>query len=862
MAKYIVQMRRGTADQWEKSGIIPRAGELVVEIDELNNLHKLKIGDGIHAYTELAYLMAGDEIVTQVLAQALPRIITVTLDVDKWEEVTSETDDMFGCYGQKIDIADITSHSRLDLQPDVNMLAEFKNLNLSFVTENNAGVISVYSVGDMPLKTYTMQATITETEVVVECDKVVGTPVGAPASTSGSNHAEINSRIDTLDTAVEEIHFKLEEIEARPQIIIDSTLTQSGQAADAKAVGDAIDVLTKSTNVEDVEQVKELLDYINANGAEVTNMVSNISANTQAIADHEAFAAETYETKTDADGKLTEAKEYTDSLNVKIEELKETVDGKANKATTLAGYGIANAATADEADRLRKEIDQSVTIATFKTDKENTYISFDELPGVTSIDWGDGKVNSQISHSYEKVGILYVCKIYDVTALTKGFLNGRNNLTSIKLGNSITSITTQFADCANLTHVTIPGSVTAIGGNSFYNCKNLHSVEIADGVSSIGSKAFYGCTNLVNITIPKSIESIEDSAFAGCSGLVNITFANPEPVRYSELTPYNETWFAECTSLTKIFVPHDSVAIYKTAWPLVADKIDTIAHLSDVSNAKTYTDKQIAAERTYTDGKISAEHAYIDGQIAETRSWVESDDHIITGTNTIRGKSLTIANDVGPTGDYSDDMFIQTLTLTGDKIEYNYPEDSAMFKLSSSELSMHNAGKGSVKITPEGIVFEDYVADIRGILRFPEEEDRLVTREYLRIYTNNHLQITPTTIANYQEFLASSEAEDVYIAYIIYQGAVLINGVGTEVGSSISGEGDSAFRIYKYTITETEAKELTYTTTTFLTSQLGLPGTSTHLLGWTSTEEINLDPNDVIQVVGYVIRGGDLGDYV
>ena len=28
-------------------------------------LHKLKIGDGVHTYAELAYLQAGDEIVTQ-----------------------------------------------------------------------------------------------------------------------------------------------------------------------------------------------------------------------------------------------------------------------------------------------------------------------------------------------------------------------------------------------------------------------------------------------------------------------------------------------------------------------------------------------------------------------------------------------------------------------------------------------------------------------------------------------------------------------------------------------------------------------------------------------------------------------------
>lgn len=173
MAKYIVQHRRGTATQWaDKSTIIPKEGELVIEIDEANSLHKLKIGDGKHTYSELAYLQAGDEIVTQVLTQAKPRIITVTL-TDNWNEITK------GKYGQDIELDDITTHSRLDLQPDVDMIEEFKQLGLVFVTENNGGVITVYSVGNMPLKSYTMQATIVEAEVVADCDKIIGMPIGA-----------------------------------------------------------------------------------------------------------------------------------------------------------------------------------------------------------------------------------------------------------------------------------------------------------------------------------------------------------------------------------------------------------------------------------------------------------------------------------------------------------------------------------------------------------------------------------------------------------------------------------------------------------------------------------------------------------
>jgi hypothetical protein len=189
--KYIIQHRRGTASQWaEKNTIIPKEGELVIEIDEESSLHKLKIGDGIHAYAELAYLQAGDEVVTQVLAKTLPRIITINLNKDAWEPVQYQGNPNTTCYKQIIPIDGVTSRTKLNLQPDAIMLAEFQKLNLVFVAENeidgatNENEITVYSIGDIPLDSYTMQATIVEAELLEETNKVVGIPVGTPVAQS------------------------------------------------------------------------------------------------------------------------------------------------------------------------------------------------------------------------------------------------------------------------------------------------------------------------------------------------------------------------------------------------------------------------------------------------------------------------------------------------------------------------------------------------------------------------------------------------------------------------------------------------------------------------------------------------------
>lgn len=56
--RHRVQHLRGTADEWKQYGsnIIPLAGELVIEFDDTgDNLHKLKIGDGVTPYNQLPY---------------------------------------------------------------------------------------------------------------------------------------------------------------------------------------------------------------------------------------------------------------------------------------------------------------------------------------------------------------------------------------------------------------------------------------------------------------------------------------------------------------------------------------------------------------------------------------------------------------------------------------------------------------------------------------------------------------------------------------------------------------------------------------------------------------------------------------
>jgi len=128
----------------------------------------------------------------------------------------------------------------------------------------------------------------------------------------------------------------------------------------------------------------------------------------------------------------------------------------------------------------------------------------------------------------------------------EGAFSGCTGLTDITIPNSVTSIGgSAFLGCTGLTGIIIPNSVTSIGGSAFAHCIGLTDVTIPNSVTSIGDSAFRDCTGLTSITIPNSITSISGWAFFGCTGLTGITIPN-------SVTSINGWAFAECTGLTEI----------------------------------------------------------------------------------------------------------------------------------------------------------------------------------------------------------------------------------------------------------------------------------------------------------------------
>ena len=110
------------------------------------------------AYMELEYVMDAKKYIDNLVAAPIPRLAQITLSASAWTGANSP-------YSQVVSINGITEYSKVDLLPSVEQLAIFHNKDVTFVTENEDGVVTVYAIGEKPLLDYTMQVQIVEVEV-------------------------------------------------------------------------------------------------------------------------------------------------------------------------------------------------------------------------------------------------------------------------------------------------------------------------------------------------------------------------------------------------------------------------------------------------------------------------------------------------------------------------------------------------------------------------------------------------------------------------------------------------------------------------------------------------------------------------
>lgn len=99
------------------------------------------------------------------------------------------------------------------------------------------------------------------------------------------------------------------------------------------------------------------------------------------------------------------------------------------------------------------------------------------------------------------------------TAIANGAFDGLENLVSVTLPDTLTTIGNRAFAKTSLTEINIPASVVSIGSEAFTDVETLTSVTFNEGLETIGANAFDGCYLLNTVALPDSLTSLGVAAF-------------------------------------------------------------------------------------------------------------------------------------------------------------------------------------------------------------------------------------------------------------------------------------------------------------------------------------------------------------
>lgn len=186
--------------------------------------------------------------------------------------------------------------------------------------------------------------------------------------------------------------------------------------------------------------------------------------------------------------------------------------------------------------------------------------------------WSGKKVTAVGAYGFSNCITMSSVSIPDhVTTIGENAFYGCRGLTGVTLPGSLAYIGQAAFYSAGLMGIAIPCNVTEIGPGAFAYCSGLASLTFAlpSRLTVIGEYAFGFCTNLTHTTLPGSVTSIIHRAFYSCINLTEIILDSVVPPEICICVFFN------CPTSLRIKVPASSIEAYKatTGWSNYADMI-------------------------------------------------------------------------------------------------------------------------------------------------------------------------------------------------------------------------------------------------------------------------------------------------
>ena len=222
----------------------------------------------------------------------------------------------------------------------------------------------------------------------------------------------------------------------------------------------------------------------------------------------------------------------------------------------------------------------------FMCSTQNVYVT--NFAGWCSVDFGgfDGHPATDLIYvNGELLSDMVNLVIPDgVTHIGNGALSRCNNLTSVTIPSSVTSIGSWPFDDSNIESIYISDLAAWCNIESGWSRSSstklyLNGSEITgnivlpEGIERVGYYALYYCDKITSITIPSSVTIIDEAAFEYCTSLKSVTFANNSQLKIIGRDAFAHTGltsftipdgvttiglfaFSHCNNLTSLVVPN------------------------------------------------------------------------------------------------------------------------------------------------------------------------------------------------------------------------------------------------------------------------------------------------------------------